>query len=168
VLTDDPINFNNIPNEYKVLIGFDNIEFLQSFETVIYLYKIEKTKNSFNDFVKSNLKSELLFNRKNKEEQIDILNTYWDYLEKLSHKEDRVIAFVLYICLKHVERYIDRYSFIFYSRKSIRGLLSKAMNLNDQYHEIIPDSDFFQQAINGGIQKIIKDDISPFNQADRK
>lgn len=159
VLTDDPVNFNNIPEEYKVLLGYDSIEFLQSFEMVLYLYKIEKMKNSFNEFVKANLKSELAYAQKNQDEQIEILSTYWDYLDKLSHEEDRVIAFVLYIFLPHAQDYINRFAFLLYSKKDINDLFSKAWELSEQYKSIIPGTDFFQQSVNGGIQKIIKDDI---------
>lgn len=156
VLTDDPINLNNIPEENKVLIGYDSIAFLQSFEMVLYLFKIEKTKNSFNKFVKSNLKSELAFHQKSQDEQIDILSTYWDYLDKLSHEKDRLIAFVLHIFLPHAKNYIKRRSFLLYSKKDINELFSKATGLSEQYKSIIPDTDFFQQSVNGGIQKIMK------------
>jgi len=156
VLTDNPINFNNIPEEYKVLIGYDSIEFLQSFEMVLYLYKTEKTRDSFNEFVKSNLKSELAFHQKSQDEQIDILSTYWDYLDKLSHKEDGLIAFVLYIFLPHAKNFISRFSFLLYSKKDINELFSKAKGLSEQYKSIIPGTDFFQQSVSGGIQNIIK------------
>ena len=159
VLTDDSVNFNNIPEVYKVIIGYDSIEFLQSFEMVLYLYRVEKTKNSFNDFVKSNLKSELAFHQKSQNERIEILSTYWDYLDRLSHEEDRVIAFVLYIFLPHAQKYINRFSFLLYSKKDINKLFNKAKELSAQYKSIIPDTDFFQQSVSGGIQKIVKDVI---------
>jgi len=157
VLTDDPVNFNNIPDEYKVLIGYDSVEFLQSFEMVLYLSKNDKTKNSLNVFVKSNLKSELEFSQKTQDEQIDILSSYWDYLDRLSHEEDRVIAFILYIFLPHVQDYINRFSYLLYSKKDIHRLLSKATDLSEKYKNIIPGPDFFHQSVSGGIQKIIKD-----------
>jgi len=159
VLTDDPANLNNIPEEYKVLLGYDSIVILQSFEMVLSLYQIEKTKNSFNEFVKTNLKSELAFAQKNQDEQIEILSTYWDYLDKLSHEKDRVIAFVLYVFLPHAQEYINRNSFLLYSKKGINELFSKANELSEQYKSIIPGTDFFQQSVNGGIQKIMKGDI---------
>ena len=159
VLTDEPVNFNNIPEEYKVLIGYDSIEFLQSFEMVLYLYKLEKTKNSFNEFVKANLKSELAYHRKDHDEQIEILSTYWDYLDKLSHEKDRVIAFILYVFLQHAQIYINRFSFLLYSKKNINALFNKAKELSEQYKSIIPDTNFFQQSVSGGVQKIIKDNI---------
>ncbi|MBU3915095.1 hypothetical protein KKA14_06120, partial [bacterium] len=159
VLTDEPVKFTNIPEEYKVLIGYDSIKFLQSFEMVLYLYRLEKIKNSFNEFVKVNLKSELAYHQKSPDEQIEILSRYWDYLDKLSHEEDRVIAFILYIFLQHAQEYINRFAFLLYSKKDINQLFSKAQELSEQYGSIIPDTDFFQQSVSGGIQKIIKDDI---------
>jgi hypothetical protein len=159
VLTDGPINLSNLTEEHKVLIGYDSIDLLQSFEIVLNHCKIEKTKNTFNEFVKSNLKSELAFNQRSQKEQVEILSTYCDYLDKLSHQEDRVIAFVLYVFLPHAKEYINRFSFFFYSKKDINELFSKAKELGEQYKSIIPDTDFFQQSVSGGMQKIIKEDI---------
>ena len=159
VLTDDTINFSNIPEEHKVLIGYDSIEFLQSFEMVLYLYKVDKTKNSFNEFVKSNLKSELAFRQKSQDEQIEILSTYWDYLDKLSHEKDRVIAFILYIFLPHANDYINCFSFLFYPKKNINELFNKAKELGKKYKSIVPDADFFHQSVSGGIQNIVMEEI---------
>lgn len=92
ILTDAAIDFNNLSEEYKVLIGYDDIRLLQAFETIIYLNRIDKTKNSFNDFVKLKLKSEFSFTNKSQDEQVDILSTYWDYLDKLDHEENRIIS----------------------------------------------------------------------------
>ena len=159
ILTDDAINFNNLPEEYKVLIGYNDITFLQAFDTVLYLYKIDKTKNSLNDFVKVNLKSELTFSKRSQDEQVDIMSTYWDYLDKLAHEEDRVIAFVLYVFLPKVQQYIKRIAFLLYSKKNIKTLLHNAEDLQSKYQSIIPDANFFQESVSGGIQKILKEDI---------
>ena len=125
----------------------------------MYLYKIDKTRNSFNEFVRLNLKSELAFINRSQDEQIDILSTYWDYLDRLSHEEDRVIAFVIHILLPRLQQYINRIGFLLYSKKNIDTLLNKAMDLHDKYQDIIPDATFFQKSVSGGIQNIIKDDI---------
>jgi len=156
ILTDDAIDFNSLPEEYKILIGYDDIRLLQAFETLIYMHKINKIQNNFNDFVKVNLKSQLDFLSKTKDEQIDILNTYWDYLDKLKHKEDRIIAFILHIFLPMVEEYIKRKFFIMCSKSSIKELLQKANKLKESYKTDIPDPSFFQKSVSGGIQKIIK------------
>lgn len=159
ILTDNAINFNNLPEEHKVLIGYDDIEFLQAFETVLYMHKLDKTKSSFNEFVKLNLKSELAFSKRSQKEQNDILSTYWDYLDKLAHEEDRVIAFVFHIFLPRAQKYIGRIGFLLYSKKNIETLIQRAKALHDKYKDIIPDSNFFQESVSGGLQKILKKDI---------
>ena len=159
ILTDDSFNFSNLPDDFKVLIGYDDIDFLQSFETILYLYKIDNTKNGFNEFVKSNLKRELVFNNKNQDEQFDILSTYWDYLDRLSHEEDRLIAFILHIFLPRLQQYINRIGFLLYSKKNIKNQIDKAKYFSNEYQNIIPNSNFFHESISGGIQRIIKDDI---------
>jgi hypothetical protein len=158
ILTDGAMDFSNIPEEYKVLVGYDDIHLLQAFEMLLYLNKIDNTRNSLNDFGKLNLKSEYLFGNKSHEEQLDILSTYWDYLDKLDHAEDRLIAFVLYIFLPRVRQYIGRMSFFLYSKKNIMTQLDSASILNNKYRRIIPEPDFFEKSVSGGIQRIIKDD----------
>ena len=155
ILTDGAIDFNNLPEEHKVLVGYDDIQLLQAFEAILYLNKIDKTKNTLNDFVKLNLKSELSFANKSLNEQADTLRTYWDYLDKLGHEEDRIIAFVLHIFLPSVRQYINRKSFLLYSKKNITTQLDRAAELHNTYSSIIPDLSFFEKSVSGGIQKII-------------
>jgi hypothetical protein len=159
ILTDAAIDFNNLPEEYKVLIGYDDIQLLQAFETILHLNRIAKTRNSLIDFVKLNLKSEHAFAKKSQDEQVDILSTYWDYLDKLDHEENRIIAFVLHIFLPRVRQYINRKSFLLYSKKNITSQLDGEVDLRNKYRSIIPDPSFFEKSVSGGIQRIIGEDI---------
>jgi len=158
ILTDGSIGFNNIPEEHKVLVGYDDIHLLQAFETLLYLISIDTTRNNLNDFVKHNLKSELSFGNKSQNEQVDILSIYWDYLGKMDHKEDRLIAFILHIFLPRVRQYIRRISFLLYSKKNITAQLESAEIMHSKFKSIIPGSDFFEKSVSGGIQRIIKDE----------
>jgi len=159
ILTDSTIEFNHLPEEYKVLVGYDNIQLLQAFETILYLTRNDKTRNNFNEFVKQNLKSENSFKNKNQDEQIDILNTYWDYLDKIEHETNRVIAVVLYLFFPSVRGYINKKYFLFCSKRNITTLLESTTELQKIFKDIIPKSNFFEKSIKGGIQKIIKQDI---------
>jgi len=159
ILTDSTIEFNHLPEEYKVLVGYDNIQLLQAFETILYLNRNDKTRNNFNEFVKQNLKSENSFKNKNQDEQIDILNTYWDYLDKIEHETNIVIAFVLYLFLPSVREYINRKYFLFCSKRNITTLLENATELQKIFKDIVPKSNFIEKSAKGGIQKIIKQDI---------
>lgn len=159
ILTDSAIDFSNIPEEYKVLIGYDDIQLLQAFETILYLNRIDKTRKSLNEFVKLNLKSELSFENKSQDEQIDILSTYWDYLDKLDHEKNRTIAFILHIFLPRVRQYINRMRFLLYSKKNITTQLDGAAELHNKYRSIIPEPSFFEKSVSGGIQKIMREDI---------
>ena len=159
ILTDSTIEFNHLPEEYKVLVGYDNIQLLQAFETILYLNRNDKMRNNFNEFVKQNLKSENSFKNKNQDEQIDILNTYWDYLDKIEHETNRVIAVVLYLFFPSVRRYINKKYFLFCSKRNITSILERTTLLQEKFKEIIPESNFFEKSIRGGIQKIIKKDV---------
>lgn len=142
-----------------MLVGYDDMQLLQAFETILYLNRIDKTRSSLNDFVKLNLKSELSFANKSQNEQVDILSTYWDYLDKLDHEENRIIAFVLHIFLPRVRQYINRMSLFLYSKKNITTQLDGAVDLRNKYRSIIPEPSFFEKSVSGGIQKIIREDI---------
>ena len=159
ILTDSTIEFNHLPEEYKVLVGYDNIQLLQSFEIILYLEKNDKTQNSFNEFVKQNLKSEHSFINKNQDEKVDILKTYWDYLDKIDHETNRIITFVLYMFFPSVRQYLNKKYFLFCSKENITTLLNRATKLHENFRGIIPEPDFFEKSIKGGIQKIIKQDI---------
>lgn len=76
MLTDKSFDFNILSEEYKILLGCDDISLIQSYETLIYMIRNDKTRTNFNDFVKQNLKSEHLFKNQSPDKQSDILNTY--------------------------------------------------------------------------------------------
>jgi len=156
VLTDEQIEFDHLPNEYKVLIGRDDMELLQAFEMVLYFSKLNKTKNSFNSYVKENLKSQHGFTEKSPEEKTQILMSYWDYLDKLKGEKDRIISFILYIVKPLLEKYITKKSFLFYSKKNIKQLLDSIDKVKKKYKEMIPGSDHIEKSIHDGIQKIIR------------
>jgi len=159
ILTDMTIEFYDLPEEYKVLVGHDNIQLLQSFEAILYLNKNDKTQNSLNEFVKQNLKSEHSFINRNQDEKVDILKTYCDYLDKIDHETNRIIAFVLYMFVPSVRQYIKKKYFLFCSKENITTLLNRTTDLYERFRGIIPEPDFFEKSINGGIQKIMKQDI---------
>jgi hypothetical protein len=156
ILTDNIMGFSHLPEEYKILIGYDDIKLLQEFETILYLNRNDKTGKNFNEFVKQNLKSETLFKNKNHDEQIDILKIYGDYLDKIKHETNRVIASVFYLFLPSIREYIDRKYFLFCSKRNITTILERTTLLQEKFKGIIPESNFFEKSIQGGIQKIIK------------
>lgn len=158
ILTDGAIEFNNIPEAHRVLVGYDDIHLLQAFEALLHFNRIDSTKNCLNDFVKTNLKSGLSFRNKSHDEQIDILSTYWDYLGKLAHEEERLIAFILHIFLPRVQQYIGRMSFLLHSKKNISEQLDTANVLHEKFMNVIPGPEFFEKSVSGGIQRILKED----------
>jgi len=155
ILTDKPIDIDHLSEEYKVILGNDDINLVKSYETLNYLNKSIKTGEVFNDFVKNNLKSEHFFRSQSKDKQLDILNTYWDYLDKIKHKEDRSIAFILQIILPSIKKYIKRKQFLLFSTKSIRMLTNEAEDSLIDFRDVLPEKDFLEKAIRGGIQKVV-------------
>ena len=154
ILNDREMEFTNILEEYKILIGYDDIQLLQQFEFILYSNRISRTRANFNDFVKQQLKSEHSFMSKSQSEQIDILKIYWDYLDKINHEKDRTIAFVLYIFKPQISKYIKRREFLTYRKDNIKEELKNMNDLSVQYRDLIPSLDFFEKMHRGGIHNL--------------
>jgi hypothetical protein len=156
ILTDSPMCFNHLPEEYKVLIGYDNLRLVQCFETILYLHENESKRKHFNEFVKINLKAMLAFQAKNQQEKEDILNTYWDYLSSLEHEENRIIAMIVHIFLPYIRKYLNKRCFFFCYKNEVHSMLNLSEELIGKNEELIPTTEFFQESVSGGIQKIVK------------
>lgn len=155
ILTDKPIDIDHLSEEYKILLGSDDISLVKSYEALNYLNKSAKTGEVFNDFVKNNLKSEHFFRSQSQDKQLDILNIYWDYLDKIKHETDRNISFILQIILPSIKKYIKSKQFLLFSTKSISALTNEAENSLINFRDVLPEKDYFKKAISGGIQKVL-------------
>ena len=152
ILTATPTDYNHLPEEYKVLLGIDDMELIQMFETLRYLSLNDTNRLRLNSFVQDNLKSRHGFTLLKKEERSDVLNTYWDYLESINHENNRMIAFILQILAPKLTNYIKGNKFLFYSRKSAKILTYKIKTDQEKYADLIPASSFFEDTKSGGIQ----------------
>lgn len=155
ILTDRPFEFNHLPEEYKVLLGFDDIEIVQIFETITYLNTNEQKREALNEFVKNNLKSQHMFATKSNQEKLDCLNTYWGYLDEIKHQTDRLIVFVAYLAIPKIRKYIKQKQFVPFSKESTRSVLDKIDDVLEQNLEIVPPQDFLQNLGKGGIAKFL-------------
>ena len=117
ILTDPPLEFPTLPKDYSLLIGYDNMTLHQKFETLRYLYRGERTRQSLNNFVKAKLKSALIFNKMSPNEQHDTLFTYHDYLSRIQGEEDRILFFIVNMLAKDLEDYSARTRFCVFSTK---------------------------------------------------
>ena len=155
ILTDQPFDFNLLPEEYKVLVGCDDINLIQSYETMIYLVKNERTRRTLNEFVKNNLKSVHFFENQNADKQIDILNTYWDYLDKIQHETDRVISSAIELVIPFIKKYIYKRQFLFFSKRNVNKLIAWETSILDNYKNILPEKEYWKKFISGGIQRAL-------------
>jgi hypothetical protein len=155
VLTDEPFQPSDLPEEYKVLVGIDDMNLIQSYEFLSYSSKNTTIRKSLNEFVKANLKSHLLFAQKPDEVQQDILNTYWDYMSSIEHEEDRVIFHVLYTAVPQIKEYIKTRQFLFFSKQSINKMLALIGDLSSKYRDVIPEEKVIKDVLTGGIQRMV-------------
>lgn len=155
ILSEQYINYSGVPENHKILIGYDNIDLLQTFETMVYLSSITSSNNDFNNFVKDNLKNSILFFGKTEDERNEILNIYWDYLSKIEHREDRLIAFILYIALPLIDSYTKQRQFMLYKKQNFHNHFKQVSLICEKYKNILPNKDFFHKSVSGGIQNAV-------------
>ena len=161
IMNDEGIEFNDLPDEHKILVGYDDLDLTQNFEFLLSLDRNAKMRDNLNEFVKENLKSPLEFLKKNPEERVEALSTYKDYLDRFDHGQKRSIAFVAYILLPCIKDYANRWSFLIYSKRNITEQFELAKTLKKANAAWVPGPDFFHKSISGGIQKIVRNPPPP-------
>jgi hypothetical protein len=156
ILTEEGPSFSHIPNEFTLQLGYDNIELVQIYDSLLYIYKSDSTRRSLNDFVKLNLKSMDGFSKKDTDQQIDVINTYIDYLCRLEHEANRLLFMITYHVLPKLESYTNSYKFWLYSTKNANRTIINIKEIIRNNAEHIPELDFMEKVRNGGIQNEIK------------
>lgn len=152
ILKAKPANFSHLTDEYKLLVGYDDIEIVQIFDTLLYLYECDENRKHLNEFVKDNLKSMDGFLSKNEKERDDVLNTYYDLLGSLDHESNRIIMFISEIALPKLEAYIKENKFLLFrtsKAKKIAGRIKSVLKDNDEF---LPESGYMNKVRYGGIQ----------------
>lgn len=155
ILNGATMKFDHLPEEYKLLVGFDSMPILQAFNFLIALSIDESSKLNLNSFVKENLKSELLFHEQSQERQDDILNTYWDLLDNENRHIDRINNFIIDVITPLIENYKNRFGFICFSKKSINKNLDDIHVLQKENMDILSKKEDLQNRIHNGIQKVL-------------
>jgi len=152
ILTADALSFPQLLSDHKILVGYDNIKLIQAFDTLLYMNLNESSRVALNNFVAENLKSKKRFFELSNENQQDMLNTYLNYLRAIEHDANRIVAFTMYIFAPMLKTYIETKKFRFFSTKDIAGALDNIQSIETEFREFIPQPDFFEQSMSGGIQ----------------
>ena len=152
ILKAQAITFSHLPTEYKLLIGYDNIEIIQAFQTLLYLYETDDNRSHLNEFVKQNLKSTHFFLTREKEKQDDILYTYHDLMTTLNHECNRVILFAAETMLPILNKYISNKQFALFSTSNAKKIINKTQSIIVEYKDVIPESGYMGKVKHGGIQ----------------
>jgi len=152
ILKAEPPKFSHLPNEFKLLVGYDDIEIVQIFDTLVYGYQLDENRVHLNEFVKHNLKSTLGFLAKDKHTQSDVLFTYHDLLTTLDHEANRTIHFAVYIALPRLEKYIGECQFLLFSTKNAKNKVKQMNKLIEINNDSIPEPEYMGMVRLGGIQ----------------
>jgi hypothetical protein len=155
ILTGKSLDFDHLPEEYKVLLGCDDITLVQLFETINHLNLTEAGRENLNPFVKENLKSSHRFFKASPQEQTDLLTTYWDYLTGIEHETNRIIFFIVRIALPRLEKYINGWQFLLLPTRGVKKIIRRVREEEVEYQDLIPDNDFLEKIKSGGIQRAL-------------
>lgn len=152
ILKASPMIFSHLPNEFKVLVGYDDIELVQMFDTFLYISGADENRTHLIEFVKSNLKKVSEFLSKEQEERKDILNTYWDILESLDHESRRVLLFVRDMLLPKLSQYISGYQFFLFRTSVAKNRIASIISLIESNQDSFPEKGYIEKVRSGGIQ----------------
>ncbi|HED37546.1 MAG TPA: hypothetical protein ENI76_04775 [Ignavibacteria bacterium] len=156
ILTASNISIGSIPENFKLAIGFNNLRLIQLYEAAQGMAADEYDKTCLNEFVKNKLKDYLAFNQLSLEEQNSILNTYWDYVDRLSRNSDRMIVFLMSTLIPEISFYLKKKQFKFFSVKEATDWLKKVETILEQHKDEIPNTEeYFNWLKDSGIRKIL-------------
>lgn len=155
ILSAGPMSFIKLPDDHKLLVGYDNIHITQAFDTLLYLHTEDTNRLALRSFVAENLKSKKKFIELNTEHQQDILNTYWDYLRSIEHEGKRITVFAFHIFVPMLRKYVCLKKFKIFTTKPILETLNQIEALQEEHKESVPSSEFFKQSRDGGIQSAL-------------
>lgn len=153
ILKAKAMSFSHLPNEYKLLVGYDDIELVQIFDALIYLYELDENRTHLNEFVKQNLKSMDGFLSEEENVQHDILNTYWDILDSLDHEANRIMLFVRDTVSPKLSKYVNGFQFTFFRTSGANEKIKFIDSLVEENKSLYPEPGYMEKVRLGGIQR---------------
>lgn len=155
ILKSKAMSSSHLPNNYKVLIGYDDLELVQAFDTLIFSYESDENRLHLNEFVKKKLKSMKSFLSFDLNEKTDILNTYWDILDALDHESNRILFFVRYIILPRLKTYINSKQFFLFKTSAAKRRIIDIEQMIITNNDSFPKPDYLEKIKDGGIQRAL-------------
>lgn len=156
ILTASNISIGSIPENFKLAIGFSNLRLIQVYEAAQGMATDEYDRTCLNEFVKNKLKDYLAFKQLSLEEQDSILNTYWDYVDRLSRNSNRMMVLLMNTLIPEISNYLKKKQFKLFSTKEATDWLNKVEAILEQHKDEIPNNEeYFNWLKNSGIRKIL-------------
>ena len=146
------MKFDHLSEEYKLLIGYDDIKLVQMLDMLNYLISNEYNKEALNRFVKDNLKNSHNFLSLPEAEQKEILIIYQNYLNSISKESNRTIFFICYIVCPAIQEYVNQTQFLPFSTKPVKSIVEQIDAFKESNKDLIPEADFMERVMKGGIQ----------------
>lgn len=105
--------------------------------------------------MKNYLKSAHDFANQPPEKQLDILNTYQDYLGRVNHRTEVIVFFVCRIVTPSIKNYIRGGQFCLFPTRGVEKIIEQIEEEEDKHRDIIPEEDFMEKTKTGGIQNAL-------------
>ena len=155
ILRAGSMDYTHVPSEYLLHIGYDDITLVQMYETLLFLNQNEENRISMIQFVEENLQSQHDFFSLSEAKQIDILETYKEYLYRLEHEVDRMISFIRDAIAPAYKSYIGSHYFWFFKTKIPKNAIKGISSIIESNKDMLPSDGYMKESIQGGIQKEI-------------
>lgn len=155
VMKTPPSSSNFLPENYKALIGIDDVQLVAMHDTLKYLQELDDHRLELNIYVQKNLPNISYFNTMANEDKKASLMGYLDLLERIEHHHRRSAWFIIYVLAPHYLNYSKSWQFFFYRKKSISNSVNLIKDTLNKYQKEIPQKDYMQKTEMGGVQGIL-------------
>lgn len=155
ILAAGPMSFITLPQDHKLLVGYDDIRVIHVFDALLYMHTDDSNRLNLRSFVSQKLKSKYAYLGLAPEEQHEILKSYRDLLYALEHEGKRLTAFSLHVVVPALQRFVRSKKFMLFSTKPIFYTLECISALCLEHKDFIPSTEFFEETRHGGIQRAL-------------
>jgi hypothetical protein len=151
ILQDDSFHFPSLPENYKILLGIDDIEIIQMWDAFRHLQEKAAVKKHLWSEELSNFDSFMSLSQQRREQ---ILRQRRDFLERKLLEADRTIQLIR-LFYPRVRRYMDGINFVFRSKTSFRRAISHIEHILASHADYLPPANFLEQRRVSGIKQAL-------------
>lgn len=151
ILQGKNFTFPSLPEDYKVLLGIDDVTIIQMWDTFRYL---QETADAKGPFASEEMRSFDIFMSLSQQRREQILRSRRDRLERSLHEADRIIHLVRLFYPK-IKQYMSGIAFFFRAKKSFHHISVQIEQILEEYADLLPPADILEQRRCSGIKRAL-------------